>query len=87
MRTTLDIESEVLAVAKSLASARGISVGAALSELARRGFASRTPTRDRNGIAVFQLPAGSPVFGPDDVAKALETEDLQLASQFISPVR
>lgn len=38
MRTTLDLDEHVLAAARSLARARGISVGAAVSELARRGI-------------------------------------------------
>ncbi|MFN8189191.1 MAG: DUF2191 domain-containing protein [Nocardioidaceae bacterium] len=38
MRTTLDIDDAVLAAARSLARAEGISVGAAVSRLARRGL-------------------------------------------------
>jgi hypothetical protein len=40
MRTTLEIENDVLDAAKALSTARGVSVGAALSELARRGVAA-----------------------------------------------
>lgn len=38
MRTTLEIDDTVLAAARSLARARGTSIGAALSDLARRGL-------------------------------------------------
>lgn len=38
MRTTLDLDDEVLAVARSLAASRGISIGAAVSLLARQGM-------------------------------------------------
>ena len=38
MRTTLDIDDTVLAAARSLARSRSISLGAAVSELARRGL-------------------------------------------------
>lgn len=38
MRTTLDIDDQILAAARSLARARGLSIGAAVSELARRGL-------------------------------------------------
>lgn len=42
MRTTLEIDDEVLGVARALAASRGISLGAAVSELARRGIRERT---------------------------------------------
>lgn len=38
MRTTLEIDDTVLAAARSLARAEGLSLGAAVSELARRGL-------------------------------------------------
>lgn len=45
MRTTLDLDDTVLAASRALAKSRGISLGAAVSELARRGLraASATP--------------------------------------------
>ena len=42
MRTTLNVDDDVLACACALAEERGVSVGAALSELARRGSRPRT---------------------------------------------
>ncbi|MCC6591492.1 MAG: antitoxin [Bryobacterales bacterium] len=87
MRTTLDIESDVLDTAKALAAARGVSVGAALSELARRGVAARTPLSTVNGFPVFQVQAGTPSFGPDEVAAALESEDAERAREFLTPGR
>ena len=47
----------------------GSPVRAALSELARRGVAARTPLSARNGFPVFQVPAGTPGFGPDEAAR------------------
>lgn len=38
MRTSLDLDDQILAAARSLARARGLSIGAAVSELARRGL-------------------------------------------------
>lgn len=38
MRTTLDIDDVVLSAARSLARAEGMSLGAAVSRLARRGL-------------------------------------------------
>ena len=86
MRTTLDVENDVLDAARALAHARGVSVGAALSELARRGVAARTPMAERNGFPVFQAPGGTPSFGPDDVAGAVRS-DLEAARQFMEPGR
>ncbi len=87
MRTTLDVENDVLDAAKALAVARGVSVGAALSELARRGVAARTPLSVRNGFPVFQVPAGTPGFGPDEVTAAASKEDLEGAREFLEPGR
>jgi len=79
MRTTLDVANDVLDAARALAAARGISIGAALSELARRGVTARTPLHSRNRFAVFQVPPGTPSFGPDDVAVAMQREDFEAA--------
>ena len=87
MRTTLNVESDVLEAARVLAVARGVSVGAALSELARRGVAARTPLSARNGFPVFRVPLGAPGFGPDEVAAATGREDLEAAREFLEPGR
>jgi hypothetical protein len=87
MRTTLDVASDVLDAARMLAAARGGSVGAALSELARRGVAARTPLSSRNGFAVFQIPAGTPGFGPDEIAAAMERGDSETGREFLGPGR
>ncbi|MFN7933886.1 MAG: hypothetical protein U0R19_11185 [Bryobacteraceae bacterium] len=75
MRTTLDIEPDVLNAARALANARGVSVGVALSELARRGMAARMPLTTRVGFPVFQVPSGTPHFGSAEVEEGLETGD------------
>ena len=87
MRTTLDVENDVLDAARALAAARGVSVGVALSELARRGVAARTPLSARNGFPIFQVPVGTPGFGPDKVAAATVREDLEAAREFLEPGR
>jgi hypothetical protein len=87
MRTTLDVENDVLYAARALAVARGVSVGVALSELARRGIAARTPLSLRNGFPVFQIPPGTTGFGPDEVAAATKREDLEAGRKFLEPGR
>ena len=57
MRTTLDIEDDVLQAAKELARRDGRTAGEVVSELARRGLASATPpearSRIRRGVPVL----------------------------------
>lgn len=55
MRTTLDIDDDVLIAAKELAAAQGSTAGKVLSELARRGLtpAAAGPPTTRNGVPVL----------------------------------
>jgi hypothetical protein len=86
MRTTLDIEPDVLDLAKSLAEARRMSVGKAVSWLARRGAQAHVPLAMRNGFAVFPIPDSDARFGPDEVQAALDAEDQTSACSFMNPV-
>ena len=60
MRTTLQIDDDVLSIAKARAEARRVSVGRALSELARKGAIAEMPVRVISGLKVFDLPPDSP---------------------------
>lgn len=73
MRTTLQIDDDVLDDAREIAAQDGRSLGAVISELARRSLA---PARisERKGLPVFDVPAGSPTFTADQVARALDDE-------------
>lgn len=58
MRTTLDIDDDVLQAAKELAAKEKRSAGAVISELARRGFhvapdARKESPRTRNGVPLL----------------------------------
>jgi hypothetical protein len=53
MRTTLDIDDDVLQVAKELAANRRTTAGRVLSELARRGLEPRRRPSARNGVPVL----------------------------------
>lgn len=56
MRTTLDIDEDVLETAKELAARRRTTAGRIISDLARSALAPRDkPMRKRNGVPV--LPA------------------------------
>ncbi|MDR2566580.1 MAG: hypothetical protein LBC97_11120 [Bifidobacteriaceae bacterium] len=53
MRTTLDLDPKVLAVARSLASHERISLGAAVSRLAARGFETPRIGVNEDGFPVL----------------------------------
>ena len=53
MRTTLDLDDDLLTTAKHLARQQGVTLGRVISELARRSLASRNPLKVRNGALLF----------------------------------
>jgi hypothetical protein len=54
MRTTLDIDDDILQAAKELAAAKGSTAGKVLSELARRGLAREGESGVvRNGVPLL----------------------------------
>lgn len=57
MRTTLDIESDILQAAKEIAAREKSTAGAVISRLARKGLAPASvglgETRVRNGVPVI----------------------------------
>jgi Arc/MetJ family transcription regulator len=74
MRTTLDIDDDVLQAAKELAAAEKKTAGQVLSELARRalGQRSQAESKTRNGFEL--LPPGGSVVTLDLVDRLLEDE-------------
>jgi hypothetical protein len=61
MRTTLEIDDTILAVARAIARDEGLSLGAAVSRLAEQGLRART------GNLSPATPSGFPVFtAPSD---------------------
>ena len=73
MRTTLTLDDDVAELSARQAKSRGVSLGKAVSDLVRRGLNAPTPSADKNGLVVFQLPADSPTVTTDDVRR-LEVE-------------
>lgn len=61
MRTTIDIDEDILLAAKAIARDRGISVGKALSGLARRGMTRPIKLKKRNGIPQLPIQPGAGV--------------------------
>lgn len=73
VRTTLNLDDDVLEVLKEYADSRSLALGKAASDLVRRGLNAPTPTRVVNGFVVFDVPAGSPKITTERV-KELESE-------------
>ena len=69
MRTTLTLEDDIAELVARQAKARGLSLGKTVSDLLRRGFNAPTPSTDKGGLIVFQLPADSPEVTTDDVRR------------------
>ncbi len=53
MRTTLDIDDDVLQAAKEIAANRATTAGRALSDLARKALEPKRAPRVRNGVPLM----------------------------------
>lgn len=60
MRTTITLEDDAFAAANAYARARALRLGAAISELIRRGNEARVPLKQVNGVWVFDLAPDTP---------------------------
>lgn len=79
MRTTLDIEDDVLQAAKELAQREGRTAGGVLSELARRGLAApatkpKGSRGSRGGVPV--LPSRGEVVTLEKVRRLMDQEGI-----------
>lgn len=73
MRTTLELDDDVINTARELARAEGKSIGAVVSDLARRGL---MPARvDHDGRRpVIRAAAGAAPITPEMVRRALDED-------------
>lgn len=73
MRTTLDIDDDVVVAAKEMAIGERRSLGSVISELARRGL---TPAQVEveDGLPVIRVPAGTSPITPEMVRRALDED-------------
>ncbi len=61
VRTTLDVDDDVLHAAKEIAANRGTTAGRVLSDLARQALEPKQARRVRNGVPLMpRRPKGSP---------------------------
>lgn len=71
MRTTVTINHDVLTVARALAARKRISLGSALSELARRGFRNEPAGVDARDGSVFAVSPDAEPITSEDVYRVL----------------
>lgn len=79
MRTTLDIDSDVLQAAKEIARYEKTSAGRVISNIFRKGFSSRNETavKDaeyRNGIP--QLPSRGEIITMEHIQRIMDEEGI-----------
>jgi len=61
MRTTFDLDDDVLQAVKELAAIRGMTAGKVLSDLARQALEPKSAVKMRNGVPVMPRQArGTP---------------------------
>ncbi len=72
MRTTLTIDDDLLAAAKSIARSRSLPLGRVFSDLARRGLSAtnRIDDSDDCDFPVFRVPPNAQTITLEDVQKA-----------------
>ncbi len=77
MRTTLDIEDDVLATAKEMARHENLSAGQIISRLARLALTTRSGQQAAPSVAGFRpLPARGALVSNDQVNTLRETEGI-----------
>lgn len=67
MRTTVNIDDDVLAAARQYADAHGLTLGEALSQLARETLSNQRAGSTRNGVVLLPASPGTRSASLDDV--------------------
>ena len=74
MRTTLDLDDDVLQAAKEIAKLRGRTAGQVVSELARQALEPAPSVRVRNGVPLLPTRPGAKLITLEDVNRLLDEE-------------
>lgn len=69
MRTTISLDDDIFELVTRQAKLRGGSLGKTVSDLVRRGLSAPTPSQEKSGLVVFQLPADSPTVTTEEVRR------------------
>ena len=75
MRTTLDIDEDVLVAAKKIARMQRRTAGAVLSDLARKAIQDQTVPRILNGVPLLTPISGAPVLTMELVDRLLHESE------------
>jgi hypothetical protein len=75
VRTTIDIDEDILLATKEIARQRGVAMGTVLSELARRALTGGGSITMRNGLPVIPRRPGSAVVTPELVKRLMDEEE------------
>ena len=59
MRTTLELDDDLVQVARQLAQQSKITMGQVISELVRKAMEPKSAPRMRNGVLLFNLKPGA----------------------------
>lgn len=74
MRTTLQIDEDILCAAKSLAKVERKTMGKVISELARKSLAPRTDKDTHRGFPVFQVSSDIAPITLETINQALDID-------------
>ena len=76
MRTTLDIDDEILQAVKDIAAVRGSTAGKVISELARKGLAPpKAKITVRNGVPLLRRREGTRPLTMEEVNELRDSEE------------
>ena len=75
MRTTLEIDDDLVATAKQLAKKQGLTMGRVISDLARQSLSADAPRTMRNGVWLFTPRPSSAVKPTMELVNALRDEE------------
>jgi hypothetical protein len=76
MRTTVNLDDDLLEVARGLASSSGDSLGTVLSRLIRNGMTRRAPAIGTGGLPTFDVPTDAPIIPGTRAPELLADEGL-----------
>ena len=78
MRTTIDLDEDVLRTAKALAAAKKVTLSRVVSDLARKGLEPEPIEHTyRNGFPVFPKRPGAQPVTPEHVKELLDKADME----------
>ena len=81
MRTTLVLDEDVYEVAVARARLHKVSIGKAVSEMARRSLGAVRISEDARGFPVLRAPAGSPRITSERARELMEEMDADEAER------